>query len=306
MSYAFYPGCASHLSSAREYEASALAISEILDVKLHEIPRWNCCGSMDAVYSYDPALSLTLAARNLDLAQEMGMDLVTLCSACYFTLRRAKALLNSQNTKWISDNVLQKRAQTEGLDIRVRHFLDVLVNDVGLKEIGKHVKRPLEDLTVASYYGCLIVKPPGEDDFDNPEHPQSLESLVKALGAKSVELLDKTRCCGASFSLTAEDLMTEMSKRILENAAKTHADCVITPCPMCQFNLDAKQREIGLSLEYGIHLPVLFFTQLMGLAFGLSPRRLGLEKNCVSPASLLKRLAPLNPSDPVPIPGKRG
>jgi heterodisulfide reductase subunit B len=284
---------------------SALAVAEVLGVKLTEIPGWNCCGSMDAVYSCDPALSLTLAARNLDLVEEMNMDLVTLCSACYFTLRRAKSILKNQNTKWTKNNLLRKRAGSEAPEVRVRHLLDVVVNDIGVEEVSRHVRRSMEDLRVASYYGCLIVKPPGEDSFDNPEHPQSMESLVEALGATSVDLLDKTRCCGASFSLTAEDVMVEMSKRILENAKRKNVDCVITPCPMCQFNLDAKQGEVESSLGSEIRLPILFFTQLLGLAFGLSPKRLGLEKHCVSPADLLRRLSPLDHPASVSIAGQQ-
>jgi len=281
MKYAYFPGCSIHHSTAKEYEKSSLAVSKILGIELDEIPGWTCCGSIDGVYAYDPTASLALAARNLLLAGKISPSVVTLCSACFFTLSRAqKMLLNDPDQR---EQVQKKYDVGSDLgNVKVRHFLDILTNDIGYDEISKHVKVSLKDLKVASYYGCLIVRPPGIGSFDDPEHPKSLERMVEKLGAKSVELPDKTRCCGASMSITHEEAMVEMTRRILDNAKTIGADCIVTACPLCQFNLDAKQSDVEGHFGVKFDLPVLFITQLMGLAFGLTPKEVGLNKNFVA------------------------
>jgi len=280
MKYAYFPGCSVHHSTAKEYENSCLAVSKALGIELEEIPGWNCCGSIDAIYAYDPTASLALAERNFQLAETISPNIVTLCSACFFTLSRARKMLQTDA------NAREKVEKTYNMqanpgDVKVRHILDVLINDVGHDEIAKHVKVPLKDLKVASYYGCLIVRPPGVGSFDDPEHPTSLERTVEALGAKSVEIPDKTRCCGASLSITHEESMIEMTKRILSNAKAAGADCIVTVCPLCHFNLDAKQTDVEAHFGLKFDIPVLFLTQLMGLAFGLAPKEIGLNKNFV-------------------------
>ena len=278
MKYAYFPGCSIHHSTAKEYEKSCLAVSRELGIELEEIPGWNCCGSIDAVYSYDPNASLALAARNFTLAEKLSSNIVTLCSACYFTLSRANKILQSDSEA--SEQVRKTyNVQTGSDGVKVRHFLDILVNDVGYDVIAAHVRTPLKGLKVASYYGCLLVRPPGLGSFDDPEHPRSLEKVVETLGAKSVELQDKTRCCGASLAITHEETMIELSKQILQNAKAAGADCIVTVCPLCQFNLDAKQTDIEARLGTKLNIPVLFLTQLMGLAFGLSDRELEIGKN---------------------------
>jgi len=286
MKYAYFPGCSVHHSTAKEYETSCLAVSKILGIELEEIPGWNCCGSIDAVYAYDPTASLALAGRNLLLAEKISSNIVTLCSACFFTLSRARRML--QNDVSLREQVQKMyNVPVSGEGVKVRHFLDILVNDVGYSEIAKHVKVPLRDLKVASYYGCLIVRPPGLGSFDDPEHPKSLEQMVVNLGAQSIDLPDKTRCCGASLFITHEEAMVEMTRRILGNAKAAGANCIVTVCPLCQFNLDAKQTDVEAHVGSKFGIPVLFSTQLMGLAFGLSPRELGLNKNFVPLHSML-------------------
>ncbi len=281
MKYAYFPGCSIHHSTAKEYETSCLAVSKILGIELEEIPGWTCCGSIDAVYAYDPTASLALAARNLQSAAKVSPNVVTLCSACFFTLSRARKMLQNDPEK--REEVRKKYdVYSDAGNVKIRHFLDILTNDVGYDEISKHVKTPLKDLKVASYYGCLIVRPPGIDSFDDPEHPKSLEHMVERLGAQSLELPDKTRCCGASMSITHEEAMAEMTRRILSNAKDIGADCIVTVCPLCQFNLDAKQSDVERHFGVKFGIPVLFITQLMGLAFGLTSREVGLNKNFVA------------------------
>lgn len=289
MKYAYFPGC-SIKSTAQDYGISCKTVSKLLDIELVEIPDWNCCGAMDAVYAYDPILSISLSARNLALAQNMKMDIVTLCSACYFTLSRANKMLHENHE--LKEKVVEKLGKVGleyGGDVKVRHYLDILVNDVGFDKIASHVKSRLDGLRVASYYGCMLVRPPDIVSFDNPEHPQSMDKLVETLGGKPTNYVDKVRCCGASLGLTEEEVMMKMTKELLLSAKKSDADCMIVPCPMCHLNLDARQKDIESFFDLNIELPVLYFTQLIGIAFGLSPKKLALDKNFVSPTALLPR-----------------
>ncbi len=286
MKYAFYPGCAVHASS-REYGDSCRAVSRVLEVELVEIPDWNCCGAIDAIYSYKPLYSVALAARNLSLAEKMEMDIVTLCSACYYTLSRTHKLLREDAGL---KNRVEEALGSVGLNyngnVKVRHFLEALLTDVGVERISARVKTPLATLNVASYYGCLLVRPTDLAGFDDPDHPTRMDALVEALGASSVEYYSKTRCCGASLGMTKERVMQELSKDILLDAKDAGANCMTTACPLCHFNLDAKQKDIESTFDLKIDLPILHFTQLMGLALGLEHNELGLHRNCISPRKI--------------------
>jgi heterodisulfide reductase subunit B len=285
--YAFYPGCAVH-SASKEYGDSCKAISKVLDIELVEVPDWNCCGAIDAVYSYKPNYSIALAARNLALAEKMGMDVVTLCSACYFTLLRTDKLLRENvEVKNKVDQALSSVGLSYSGEVKVRHYLEALLTDVGLEKIKEKVKNQLTTLNVASYYGCLLVRPPELTNFDDPEHPTRMDELVETLGASKVEYYSKTKCCGASLGMTEEAVMLELSKNILLDAKNAGANCVMTACPLCHVNLDARQKDIESKFDVKIGLPILHFTQLMGLAFGLRPKELGLDKNCVSTERIL-------------------
>jgi heterodisulfide reductase subunit B len=282
MKYAYYPGC-SVKSSMKEYEESAKAISKILEIELVEIPDWNCCGSVDAVYSFKPLYSVALAARNLALAEKMKMDLITLCSACYYTLARTNKILKEDSgIKSKVDDALRNAGLAYNGGVKVRHFAEALLTDTGLQKIKENVKVPLSSLKVASYYGCFMVRPPDICNFDNPEHPKRLEELSETLGATKVDYYGKTRCCGGSVGITDEEVMLKMSRDILLNAKNAGANCITTACTMCHVNLDARQKDVETRFNVGIELPVLHFTQLVGLAFGIDPKQLGLQRNCVS------------------------
>ena len=286
MKYAFYPGCSTQ-SMEKEYEDSAKAISKVLDIELVEIPDWNCCGAIDAVYAYKPLYSIALAARNLALAEKMQMDVVTPCSACYFTLSRTNKILKEDSrTKSKVDEALGSGGFNYNGGVRVRHFAEILLSDTGLQKIKEKVKVQLTTLKVASYYGCFLVRPPDICNFDDPEHPTRLDSLAEILGATKVDYYGKTRCCGGSLGITDEEIMLKMSKDILLNAKNSGANCITTACPLCHLNLDARQKDIESRFDVKIDLPVLHFTQLIGLAFGIEPKQLGLQRNCVSPSKI--------------------
>ncbi len=290
MKYAYFPGCSIH-ASAKEYAMAANAVNKLLDVELVEIPDWNCCGAIDAVYAYNPLMSISLSARNLALAESMKMDVVTLCSACFFTLSRANNMLrdNADMKNRVDKAINDAGLKYEGA-VKIRHYMDVLVNDVGFDKIHENVKVPLKGLKVAPYYGCLIVRPTGIKRFDDPEHPASMDKVIEALGAEAVDYPDKTRCCGASLAITDEKVMLEMTKAPLLTAKNAQADCIVTPCPMCHFNLDAKQKDVESHFHIDIGLPVLYITQLIGLAFGIPPKELGLHRNIVSPNKIYEKL----------------
>jgi len=290
MKYAYFPGCSIH-ASAKEYAMAAQAINKYLDVELVEIPEWNCCGAIDAVYAYNPLLSISLSARNLALAENMKMDVVTLCSACYFTLNRASNMLRENgDMKGKVDRAINDAGLKYAGGVKVRHYMDIIANDVGFEKIRQQVKSPLRGLRVAPYYGCLIVRPTGIQRFDDPEHPTSMDKVIQAVGAEAVNYPDKTSCCGASLAITDEEVMMEMTKHPLLTAKNAKADCIVTPCPMCHFNLDAKQKDIETHFDIDIGIPVLYITQLVGLAFGLPPKELGLHRNIVKPDSIFEKL----------------
>jgi heterodisulfide reductase subunit B len=283
MKYAYFPGC-SQGSTAEEYQRSLLAVARALDsMELIEIPDWNCCGATPAAAIVSPTLPTSLAARNLSIAREMGMDeIVTPCAACYKNLRKASHDLN-QN--------LELRARTRGtLGNRqlgrapeVRHPLDVLVNDVGLENIP--VVKPLHGLRVACYYGCLLTRPAG--GFDDVEYPTSMERLMETLGAEALNWPYKTKCCGGGIYMFHENVSFSMSADVLAHAKAVGANVVAVGCPFCQLLLDLYQDKLAAIRKTTFDLPIIFFTQLMGLAMGLDRADLGLEKLIVSPFALL-------------------
>jgi len=291
MKYSYFPGC-SVRGTTKEYDESAKAISRVLEIELDEISDWNCCGCNDAVYSFKPFFAIALAARNLALAEKTRMDVTTLCTSCYFTLSNVNKMMKDDPlTKSKVDEALKKADLTYNCGVRVRHFAEIVLSDVGLQKIKEKAKVSLKPLKVASYYGCLLVRPPNICNFDNPERPTRLDELAENLGASKVDYYGKTRCCGAALGFTDEEIMLKMSKDVLLSAKNAGADCIVTACTMCHLNLDARQQHIESRFKIKIDLPVLHFTQLMGLAFGLTPKQLGLQRNCVSPTKITDLLA---------------
>ncbi len=279
--YAYFPGCSSSEGGAKAYGWSTRAVSEVLEVELIEIEDWNCCGSTP-YSSFEELASFCLSARNLALAERKGLDLVTPCSSCYVILNRTNAYLKQyRELKAKVDEALAAGGLEYHGTVRVRHLLDVLVNDVGYDAISAKVKRNLGGLKVAPYYGCQVVRP--RFGFDHPEIPQSLDKLIVSLGGEPVPFPMKARCCGGSLIISEEALALDLIGKILNSALDNGAECIITPCPLCQTNLDAYQSRVNKKLHASFNLPILFFTQLMGWAFGLNEDELGL-RTCIVPA----------------------
>jgi heterodisulfide reductase subunit B len=287
MKYAYFPGCSRH-STGKEYEDSAKSVCKFLDIELVELPDWNCCGSGDAIYSFKPLFSISLGARNLAIAEKMQMDIVTPCNSCYFTLNRInKILKENSDTKTKVNEALASLGFNYNGNTRVWHLASILLSDKVLQKIKETVRNQLTNLNVASYYGCYLIRPPGICNFDDPEHPTRMDDLIETLGASKVDYYGKTRCCGSFLGITNEKIALKMSKDILLSAKDAGADCLATACAMCHLNLDARQKDIESRFDVKLNIPVLHFTQLIGLALGIEPEKIGLNRNCVSPRKIL-------------------
>ncbi|MBE0691085.1 MAG: CoB--CoM heterodisulfide reductase iron-sulfur subunit B family protein, partial [Anaerolineae bacterium] len=234
--YVYYPGC-SLQATARAYDTSTKRVAERLKLTLNEIEDWNCCGATEYM-SIDALPAYSLVARNLALAAETGgaPELVAPCSACYLNLRKTNDYMRKY--KKLGEKVNQALAaghmHYEPGSLRVRHLLDIMVQDVGYDAIGENVARPLQGLRIAPYYGCMIVRP---DTGYNTEYPTHLDKLMATLGATVVDFPMKTHCCGGHMTQISEEVAYELIRRILKNAADYGADAVVTLCPMCQLNL---------------------------------------------------------------------
>lgn len=282
--YAYYPGCSSDATAAG-LGISAQAIAKPLDIELIELEDWNCCGSTP-YGSLDELESIAVVTRNLALAEKTGLDMVTPCSSCFVTLTKTNLHLKEhrQLMSQVNEALAVANLEYNG-NVRVRLLLEVLINDITPETITAKVKRPLNGLKVAPYYGCQEARP--NYGFDNPSFPQSLDRLVESLGADVVPYPLKNHCCGGALVISEEDLALELMHKLLANAMNGGAQCITTPCPLCQTNLDAYQSRVNSKFKTNYNLPILFFTQLMGVAFGLNSEDLGLKTNIVPPQKVL-------------------
>lgn len=280
MSYLYYPGC-SLKSTGRGYEESMLAVFAALNIPLEELEDWNCCGAT-AYMSISELKAFALSARNFAIAEKQAggsteIDMVVPCAACYLGLNKARLYLDEHpDIREVVAGALKEAGLTYRGKVRVRHPLDILTNDFGLSKLTEQIKRPLEGLKVACYYGCQIVRPFAE--FDDQHNPQSMDKLMKALGAQVIDWPLKTRCCSGSLTGTVQEVGLRLSYLLLKEAHKRGADVVATACPLCQFNLECYQPKINKLFGDNLNLPVAYFTQIMGLALGLPAKNLGMNR----------------------------
>ncbi len=281
--YAYFPGC-SLSGLGKPYDESLRAVFAHLGLTLQEIPDWNCCGAT-AYMSVSEEKAVALATRNLALAEQMHLEVLAPCSACYLVLTKAQHVLKEYPP--IAAKV-HKGLEAAGLSYRgtasVRHPLDVLMNQVGPQAIAARITTPLTGYRVAPYYGCQMIRPYGS--FDDPLRPQLLDKLMTVLGAQVVDYPVKARCCGGSLMGTMEEIGLRLNYLLLREAKARNANVLTTVCPLCQYNLEAYQGQMTKRFGDSAHLPVVYFTQLMGLAFGLQPKALGLHRNFVTAAPL--------------------
>lgn len=281
-SIAYYPGCSLH-STAQEFDASTRAVCEALDLKLSEPESWVCCGS-SAAHRADPEQALLLPMTNLAMIERLGFPEVTMpCAACFN--RHKAALYETRHHEQGQATVEDDLGYTYKDRVRVNTLIDTLREHVELEEISARVERPLEGLPVVCYYGCLLTRPPDVTEARHPENPTNMDELVEATGAKALDWSYKTSCCGAAHSLTRPDIVLKLSGNLLEQARAVGAEAVVVACPLCHTNLDARQFQMDLDDP----LPVLYFTQLLGLAFDLPSDKVALHKNLVDPLPLLEK-----------------
>jgi len=286
MKYAYYPGCSAH-STARDMHESAIAVAGALDIDLVEPAGWTCCGAT-AAHQTDRVLAASLPAANLLKIQDMGLDMVANCAACYNRMKMA-------NHEVSTDPAMRKKvSDAVGRDydgsVKVRHIVEVLLDDVGLDVIKGAFKHSLKRLQIACYYGCLLVRPHEVTNFDDPENPTSLDRLVTAMGGISLDWPHKVECCGGGLSLSRTDVVVNLTDSIVGMAKAAGAQCIAVSCPMCQINLDLRQQDIEKQTGIRHDMPVLYVTQLLGLCLGISPDKLGLNKLMVSPARVIEKI----------------
>ena len=279
MKYAYYPGCSAE-STARDQYMSVGQVARVLGIDLVELKGWTCCGSTPA-HQTSKTLAIALPAANLLMAQKLDLDMVVFCASCYNRMKVANHEI--QNNASIRQKVAKYLGEDYDGKVRVRHFVEVLINDIGIQKLQKHFTHTLDGLKVASYYGCLLVRPLEVTGFDDPENPTLMDQLVKSMGGESIDWPHKVACCGGGFAISRTDIVVELSNSILDMAKSSGAQCITVACPMCQINLDMRQGDISKMKSTTYEMPVVYITQLLGLCLGLSWRKLGMNKCIVSP-----------------------
>jgi len=289
---AYYPGCTLK-TNARNFEASTLATAEALGMELVEPGRWNCCGTVHAL-AKDDVMHHLAPVRNLIRVEELsnsgaidGKQVVTLCAMCYNTLKRSNQVFNqdSDKRKKIRDIMTKEDVQYSG-GVEVIHYLEAL-RGLGWEKVAAHVKKPLKGLKVAPYYGCLLLRPRGTG-IDDADHPTIMEDLLKALGAEPIGFAYSQKCCGSYHTVQMKEAVADLSHRILKQAEAAGADVLATACPLCEYNLGPRQDQVKKQYPGFDSIPVVYFTQLMALAFGLGSEATAFEANRPDPRPLLK------------------
>ncbi len=286
MKFAYYPGC-SAIGTSADYEVSTRIVCKDLNFALNDLQDWNCCGSTPA-HAVSSELSAALCVRNLDLAAKTKAEkLLTPCPSCLSNLRHAAHRMEDAEFRASVDSLLDEPSAPsfpEALSV-----MQALVDTYGIDILERRAAKKFNGIRLAPYYGCLMSRPAEIMNFGNAENPQMMEDILRACGAEIIDFPLKTSCCGASFGIPERPMTAKLSGKILELAHNMKADAIIVACPLCQMNLDLRQDQASKAMQMEFDIPVLYFTQIIGLAFGHKPEKLGLEKLCVSPKALLNK-----------------
>ncbi len=263
--------------TAKEYDVSTRAVCKELGIELKEVPDWNCCGATSA-HSLDEDLALTLPARNLKIIEQEGLDVIIPCAACF---SRTKICAHTMKNDKDMRRMIEEKVGVEfKLNTNIYHLMELLAEKVGLCEIKKHIKRKLDGLNAVCYYGCLLVRPHGITDLDDKENPRFLDMLMASIGVNAIDWPYKTECCGASLSLSKGDAVTNLVSKMISCAEEADAEAIVTACPLCQANLEMRQGK-------GQKMPIFYFTELLGLAFGLKEVEEVLKEHLVDTHSVV-------------------
>ncbi|MEA5623465.1 CoB--CoM heterodisulfide reductase iron-sulfur subunit B family protein [Nostoc sp. UHCC 0251] len=294
LKYAYFPGCVAQ-GACRELYQSTQALTQALGIELIELKKAACCGS--GTFKEDSKLlEDTVNARNIALAEELNLPLLTHCSTCQGVIGHVNEHLKECQTSdpaYIEqvNGLLHKegcspyRGSTD-----VKHLLYALVTDYGLEEITKRVTRKLSGLKCAAFYGCYLLRAQKSMPYDDPFQPEAMENMFRAVGATPIYYRGRTQCCGWPLASYATTQSFKMAGMHIQDALSSGADCIVTPCPLCHLNLDSRQPEVEKVIEQKLGLPVLHLSQLIALALGVSPKELGLERHVVSTKPVLEKL----------------
>lgn len=286
MKLTYYPGCTLK-NHARNFEDSTRFALENLGAEVEELQKWNCCGTVYSLTA-DDLMRQVAPVRNLIRAKEANAaQLMTGCSMCYNTLKRANERVrsNADDRARLNAFMNDEAVDYEG-DVDVVHILEVVKEKIGLEALKKRVKKPLKGLKVASYYGCLLTRPK-QVSFDNVENPTSLDQMVELLGGTPIDFSHKTVCCGAYQTVDKPEIVAEQTHQILSAARSCGAEAVIVSCPLCAFNLDHRQALTLTKHPEFLTMPVFYFTQLMSIAFGCDESVLRFDLHHIAPRPLL-------------------
>jgi heterodisulfide reductase subunit B len=293
-SYSFYPGCSSQkAASASNYQVSVNSMCNVLDIELNEIPDWNCCSASIGYAAGGELPRLALSARNMALSEQAhpGQDIVATCAACWLATRETQERLHNDGDLMKETNeALAAAGLKVNADKKVRHMVEVLIEDFGYDELGKHVKKPLEGMKIAGYVGCQTNRPFGIDgeSFENPKY---LDKLVETMGAESCENYEKkVSCCGGALAFSEPEKSQALIKDIIESAYDNGADMIVTPCPVCQMNVEVYQDQINSKYGTKFKMPTVYYSTLMSVAYGKSGKEAGLDGQII-PAKQLEEIA---------------
>jgi heterodisulfide reductase subunit B2 len=291
--YMYFPGCSLE-GIAKPYSDSMLSVCQTLGIELQEIDDWNCCGATEygSLHRFG---NLALQGRNLALAEKQAIDanvITAPCSACYLNLLKTELLLreHSDVAAKVNDALSAGGMSYTPGTFDIRHFLDLVLSDIGLDEIKKNVVKPLTGLRVGAYYGCVIVRPDPENRFGGHEFPTVLEDLIEALGAEVVDYRLKTHCCSGHMPSISTSTAYGLIHELVKGAVDQEIDLLVTLCPMCQMNVDAYQGDMNRFVGSNDKMPILYFTQLMGLAFGKSYSELAIGQEFVDSRPALSKI----------------
>ncbi|MCC6140851.1 MAG: CoB--CoM heterodisulfide reductase iron-sulfur subunit B family protein [Nitrospira sp.] len=287
--FALYPGCAAKGATPELYQ-STMAIVGRLGIEVVELAASSCCGA-GVVTEAEPDVALALNARNFAQAEQLGLDVMTICGTCQGVMGAANKRLKTE--PGLLDRI-NRLLEPEGIayrgTVQVKHLLWIVVREIGLRQLGAQVVTSLQGLRIAPFYGCYILRPSWDLGVDDPENPASLEQVIRALGGEAVAYAGRTKCCGFPIILEKEAVAMAMAGANMKDAKEQGADCMVTPCPLCHMSLDIYQDRAGQAVNTALDLPILHLPQLLGLAMGISSKELGLARHLIPVDSIVRRI----------------
>ncbi|TLN22401.1 disulfide reductase [bacterium] len=285
MNFKYFPGCTLY-TKGKAFDDSGKAAAQKLGFTLEELPEWTCCGATFPLAADNNMALLSPSRALINTKKEGGDKLVTLCAVCHNVLKRTSHVLNSDEAR--KKTVTAFLEEDYDNSVVVTHYLEILRDVIGFQAVSEKVQKPLAGLKIAPFYGCLLLRPAEEMKMDDPDRPTIFENLIKALGGEVVDYPMKAECCGAFQVVNSEATATRCSKEILDSAKKRGADLIVTACPLCQFNLEDRQKEIGASEQAFKELPVLYFTELLALALGGGEESIATDRHYIDPMPVLR------------------